>query len=426
MYLHTGKVALFDMCTCREMTLNELAVMFTQLGLVLGSYDVWFLLGGNTLCENSLIPIKNDVDVAVMLDQIIYGNLFVLYTTEKDYHDYGSWYDFSFTQFQEDERIERIDGIRIESKNVNVDDITEEPLEDGEDVLSFHGDSLNLDSSDSDIPQPKSKAMRVTSQTNVARKIEKKKKGKLFEKSINAENVSNAEKFVNNEAGIEADVEVEKYVEFEESDSSEGTYDSSDERMTISSCDEEEIRYPEFNEITGMDDPQFSLGMLFSSGVVFRTAVQKYAIVNQKGIGIKKNLKDKIKWVCQDGCPRKCYGVKQQRTTNIQIKTLCLQHTCNPCWEQKQVNSTWIAKFYEDEIRMNPSWPAQAFQSRVVNDLKCNISQTMIYRALRKAKEQIIGKHEDEFKKLYSYTNEIKKVMPSSTIKLMTQPAERD
>ncbi|XP_074351911.1 uncharacterized protein LOC141691065 [Apium graveolens] len=50
----------------------------------------------------------------------------------------------------------------------------------------------------------------------------------------------------------------------------------------------------------------------------------------------------------------------------------------------------------------------------------------MVYRALRKAKDAIIGKHEDGFKKLYQYANEVKKVMPTSIVKLMTEAAEFD
>lgn len=64
---------------------------------------------------------------------------------------------------------------------------------------------------------------------------------------------------------------------------------------------------------------------------------------------------------------------------------------------------------YEDELRMNPTWPTNAFHSKVVNDLKCNISLSMIYRAMKKARDNIIGKHETEFAKIYAYGNEIKK-----------------
>ena len=165
--------------------------------------------------------------------------------------------------------------------------------------------------------------------------------------------------------------------------------------------------------------------MLFSSGKAFREAVRKHAILHQRGVRLRKNLGDKIKWICQPGCKWKCYGIRQQRSSNIQIKTLHTTHTCNPTWVQKQINSTWIAAAYEHEIRMNPEWAVASFQAKVVNDLKCHVSEHMIYRSLRKAKANIIGKHEEEFKMLHQYANEVKKVMPTSTIKLMTEPAEQ-
>lgn len=208
-----------------------------------------------------------------------------------------------------------------------------------------------------------------------------------------------------------------------EDSSSEGSFNSSDERMALSSCDEEEFQFPEFNEMTDMDDPHFELGMLFTSGKTFRAAVRKHAIVQQRPIRLKKNLADKIKWICSGGCAWKCYGIKLQRSESIQIKTLDMNHTCNPTWEQKCVNSTWLATEYEDEIRMNPTWATQAFHSRVVNDLKCKISLSMIYRALKKAKDNILGKHEMEYAKVFAYANEIKKQMPTSTVKIMSEPA---
>ncbi|KAL8099717.1 hypothetical protein AgCh_032105 [Apium graveolens] len=129
--------------------------------------------------------------------------------------------------------------------------------------------------------------------------------------------------------------------EFEDS-SSEDSWNSADERMGVSSCNEADIQYPKFNEITGMDDPHFALGMLFTSGAVLRAAIRKHAIVHQRPIRLRKNLSDKIKWVCAAGCEWKCYGIKQKRSATIQIKTLYNRHTCNPTWEQKCVNSTWI------------------------------------------------------------------------------------
>nr|XP_017221583.1 PREDICTED: parathymosin-like [Daucus carota subsp. sativus] len=52
-------------------------------------------------------------------------------------------------------------------------------------------------------------------------------------------------------------------------DSSVGEYNSADERMAEDSCDEDGDEYPEFNELTDMENPEFRAGMLFTSGKVF-------------------------------------------------------------------------------------------------------------------------------------------------------------
>ena len=52
-------------------------------------------------------------------------------------------------------------------------------------------------------------------------------------------------------------------------DSSVGEYNSADERMAVDSCDEDGDEYPEFNELTDMENPEFRTGMLFTSGKVF-------------------------------------------------------------------------------------------------------------------------------------------------------------
>lgn len=231
------------------------------------------------------------------------------------------------------------------------------------------------------------------------------------------------EEVVNEEASMDSEEETDPEWENDGS-SSESMFNSDEERMVVSSCDEDDPEYPEFNEITDMADPQFKLGMLFSSGKVFRAAVRKHAIVHQRGVRLTKNLSDKIKWRCVDGCKWKVHGRQQQRSTTFQIKTLYDKHTCTPVWEQKQITSAWLAEEYEEEIRINPTWPTQSFQMKVINDLKCNVSYSMIYRAMRKAKENVIGKHEAEFGKLYDYGNEILKIMPTSTVKVVTEPAE--
>ena len=142
-------------------------------------------------------------------------------------------------------------------------------------------------------------------------------------------------------------------------ESSDSPYNSNEDRMALSSCDESDSEYPEFNDATDMADPQFRMGMLFSSAQVFRAAVRMHAIKHQRGVRLKKNLGNILKWVCMKGCDWKCYARKQQRSSAFQIKSIYTQHTCNPVWEQKQLTASWIAEQYEEQIRMNPTWPVE-------------------------------------------------------------------
>lgn len=51
----------------------------------------------------------------------------------------------------------------------------------------------------------------------------------------------------------------------------------------------------------------------------------------------------------------------------------------------------------------------KASHAKAVNDIKCNMNQLMIYRAMKKAKDNILGKNEEEFGKVYLYANELKR-----------------
>ncbi|KAK1361023.1 hypothetical protein POM88_045497 [Heracleum sosnowskyi] len=80
-------------------------------------------------------------------------------TSNSPTFDDEAW-DFSFTQMDIDDRIQRIEDIRDEVEG-NVNEVVEEDTEDEEEKQSFHGDSSNMDSSESDCPKPKKKVRRI-------------------------------------------------------------------------------------------------------------------------------------------------------------------------------------------------------------------------------------------------------------------------
>lgn len=194
--------------------------------------------------------------------------------------------------------------------------------------------------------------------------------------------------------------------------------------MAISSDDEDDHIFPEFNEEKDMKDPHFELGMLFSSAEVLRLAVRSHAISQRRPVIRQPNMGSKVQFICKDPCRWKIYANKCQKTDSYQIRTYQGKHTCQLTWEQKQLSADWIATRYMDEIRINPSWECEAFQKKVVNDLGCQVNKSMCYRAKTIALKAINGTHEESFAMLWDYGHELKRVMPSSTVCIELEDVE--
>ena len=95
-----------------------------------------------------------------------------------------------------------------------------------------------------------------------------------------------------------------------------------------------------------------------------------------------------------------------------------------PAFNQKQINSKWIAEYYEKEIRMSPTWPIKSFHMKIVNDLKCKVSLHAIYRAKARALKRINDTHVEQYAYMWKYAHQLKKVLHQSTVKILTENPE--
>ncbi|XP_074376912.1 uncharacterized protein LOC141718430 [Apium graveolens] len=194
--------------------------------------------------------------------------------------------------------------------------------------------------------------------------------------------------------------------------------------MACNSTDEEEVTFPFFNSITDMKDPEFQLGMLFPNAKIFRAAVRKQTIMHRRPIKICGNYGIRVRFIYEKPCEWKIYASKMNSTNTYQIKVYNPKNTCTATFYQKQINSRWIAEHYEDEIRMNPTWPLAAFLKKVVNDWHCHVFVYAISRAKKKALDNINGKHVDQYGRVWEYGEQILKVMSQSTVQIMTEDQE--
>ena len=93
---------------------------------------------------------------------------------------------------------------------------------------------------------------------------------------------------------VEGITDITGFVEYVESDNE----DNEDLNSVCGSYLEAEDRrgcsFHEFNVEIDLENPTFSIGMLFGNAAVFRKAIREYRIKNHKDLKFKKNDKDKI------------------------------------------------------------------------------------------------------------------------------------
>ena len=68
------------------------------------------------------------------------------------------------------------------------------------------------------------------------------------------------------------------------------------------------MRCPEFNEKTGMSNPELCKGMKFQNGKVFRAALREYAVRKPVDIKFKFNEKTKVSVHCKYKCGWRVYA----------------------------------------------------------------------------------------------------------------------
>ena len=83
----------------------------------------------------------------------------------------------------------------------------------------------------------------------------------------------------------------------------EKAFNDDDTRSINSSDDEDErVRCLEFNEKTGMSNPELCKGMKFPNGNVFRATLREYAVRKPIDIKFKLNGKTKVSVHCKYEC----------------------------------------------------------------------------------------------------------------------------
>ncbi|KAA8524887.1 hypothetical protein F0562_011310 [Nyssa sinensis] len=103
------------------------------------------------------------------------------------------------------------------------------------------------------------------------------------------------------------------------------------------------------------------------------------------------------------------------------IKTYKGKHTCVRLQSNSNANLSWIAKKLEEAIRTNPDIKVDAMQTYLQKTYEIEASRMQLYRAKRRALDEIKGKHESSYTMLPMYPSEIRRTNPGSLVKIECQ-----
>ena len=124
-----GDIAFFDMCSVEGLCFFEIDAMLGEVGCSTESMDLWFLLNELVFNATNIMPIETERDLD-LIKTLVESNykLVRLYTTPNGPGLDGENWDISWTQLAIDQRIERIEDIRVE-----VEETANEVAEEGAD-----------------------------------------------------------------------------------------------------------------------------------------------------------------------------------------------------------------------------------------------------------------------------------------------------
>uniref|UniRef100_A0A5B7ARQ4 SWIM-type domain-containing protein n=1 Tax=Davidia involucrata TaxID=16924 RepID=A0A5B7ARQ4_DAVIN len=162
-----------------------------------------------------------------------------------------------------------------------------------------------------------------------------------------------------------------------------------------------------------------STGLLFEDVYQFRQVLKDFTV--QKGCKIvrDKNEKCRVTAHCADAfCKWRIHASPLPDGVTYMIKSYGTDHTCIRLHATSEANSAWIAKKMEETLRSNPDMKLDSMQTHVQKTYGIEVTKMQLYRARRRALDEIEGRHGRSYKLLPIYANEIRKTNPGSLVKM--------
>ncbi|XP_062103599.1 uncharacterized protein LOC133814685 [Humulus lupulus] len=179
----------------------------------------------------------------------------------------------------------------------------------------------------------------------------------------------------------------------------------------------------EFNPKTKMQNFQFVLGMKFSIVTILRNAIREYFIEGDREYVFIANDSNRVRVKCKGAnCEWMLFASIVNKTDGktMRVKTLVDKHSCGIVLDNKKLTSTWLAKHFLEQFRLNPSMEYNAFREITAKTKYLCVSSWTLYRAKTKARKMLEGSVKEKYAILDDYCKRLLATNPGSTVKLKT------
>ncbi|VVA37008.1 PREDICTED: transposon [Prunus dulcis] len=169
---------------------------------------------------------------------------------------------------------------------------------------------------------------------------------------------------------------------------------------------------PEFD----MANRGFKIGLTFATAELFRKAVRIYSINCRRELIFMNNDCNKIRVVCEEGCPFVIHASSVSGSTYLEVKTFNPTHVCSKGTKNIHATASWLAKRYSGQLRLNPNWTASSFAEQVHQDYDYRPSRATVYRARAMVVDIVEGSYSKQYEVLWDSCHELRTRNVGSTI----------
>ncbi|XP_057745904.1 uncharacterized protein LOC130965081 [Arachis stenosperma] len=149
---------------------------------------------------------------------------------------------------------------------------------------------------------------------------------------------------------------------------------------------------------------------------MFKQALKDYFVYEEKELMYLKNEPKRIRARCaEEGCPWLVFCSHNSQSLSFQIKTFIGEHNCGRNLSSNMADRAWVTSKLVKRLVTQPLMTPKEALEHMKQDYNVHINYRMIYRALKAAREQAIGKEREQYGKLHDYLNEIHRSNPGST-----------